>query len=122
MDRKEVEYLQGLLEIFKVEAQEHINAMAGGLMELEKAKASEQAPLIETIYREAHSLKGAARAVNMGEIEGLCQKLETVFAEMKRNGTGGSPTLYDALHRAVSELEAVATTPASTSTIPTGPM
>lgn len=107
MDKKEVEYLQSLLEIFKVEAQEHLTAISGGLVELEKASAEEQVPLVEVIYREAHSLKGAARAVNLGEIESLCQKLESVFAEMKRTGEIGSPRLFDALHNAVNELDTI---------------
>ena len=34
--------------------------------------------MIETIFREAHSLKGAARSVNLGKIEGICQSLETI--------------------------------------------
>ena len=33
-------------------------------------------PIIETIFRAAHSLKGAARAVNFSEIERVCQSLE----------------------------------------------
>ncbi len=107
VDKKEVEYLQSLLEIFRIEAQEHLAAISSGLVELEKANTLERASLVETIYREAHSLKGAARAVNLGEIESLCQKLESVFAEMKRAGAMGSPQLFDILHSAVSELDAI---------------
>ena len=108
MERKEVEFLQGLLEIFKVEAQEHISSMSNGIVELEKAATPEQqAALIESIYREAHSLKGAARAVNKDEIEGLCQKLESVFAEMKKGHLKGTLALFDILHRAASDLETV---------------
>lgn len=107
VDKKEVEYLQSLLEIFKVEAQEHIAAISSGLVELEKADAGARAALVEAVYREAHSLKGAARAVNLGEIEGLCQKLESVFAEMKRANAAGSQQLFDALHSAVTELDSI---------------
>jgi two-component system, chemotaxis family, sensor kinase CheA len=113
VDRKEVEYLQGLLEIFKVEAQEHTDAMANGLIELEKAGPEKRGSLVEEIYREAHSLKGAARAVNMDEVEGLCQRLETVFSEMKRQDVTWSPALFDVLHRATSELDAMLQSPHS---------
>ena len=107
MNKKEVEYLQSLLEIFRVEAQEHLSAISSGLMELEKADAGTTASVIENIYREAHSLKGAARAVNMIDLESLCQRMESVFSEMKRTGSTGSPQLLDALHSAVNELDTI---------------
>ena len=78
MDKTEQEFLKRLRETFRVEADEHLRALSSGLIELEKAPGqAEQAPIIETIYREAHSLKGAARSVNLKEIESLCQPLES---------------------------------------------
>ncbi len=99
---KNVEFLTKLLATFKVEAEEHVNAMSSGLMELEKAPgAKKQADIVETVFREAHSLKGAARAVNIVEIETICQSLESVFSALKRQEIDLSPALFDRLHKAV---------------------
>lgn len=100
MDKKEEEFLKKLLSMFKIEAKEHISAITSGLIELEKAPHEEQTGLIETIFREAHSLKGAARSVNLKDIESLCQSMETVFASLKRKEIITSPQLFDTLHSA----------------------
>ncbi len=71
------EFFKKLLATFKIEAAEHRQTMISGLLDLEKIPAIEkQKEIIETTYRETHSLKGAARAVNFGEIETLCQSIE----------------------------------------------
>ena len=65
MNRQEEELLASLRAEFSVEAVERLHAITSGLLELEKDLAVEkQAEVIETIYRQAHSLKGEARAVN----------------------------------------------------------
>ena len=93
---------------FKVEAEEHLKAISAGLLQLEKEPSPEkQADLIQTIFREAHSLKGAARAVNLAEIEAVCQALESVFARWKRQAAAtSSPEEFDLLHRAVDQVAA----------------
>src|SRR4030042_24341 len=105
MDKKDNECLKRLLNTFKVEAEEHINAMSSCLIEMEKASTVEmQIEIIETVFREAHSLKGAARAANITEIEATCQSLESVFAALKRKEIALSPELFDILHEAVDTL------------------
>ena len=79
-----------LLATFAVETRERLAAIAAGLIELEKtAEEEKRQEILEAVSREAHSLKGAARAVNMAGIESLCHALETVFAALKR-GTGAA--------------------------------
>lgn len=101
MNQKEEEFLKKLLSTFKGEAKDHISAITGGLLKLEKATAEEQMGYIETIYREAHSLKGAARSVNLKDIESICQSMESVFAALKRREITISPALFDVLHGAL---------------------
>jgi two-component system chemotaxis sensor kinase CheA len=104
MARKDEEFLNKLLATFRVEADEHLKAMSSSLLELEKAPAgARRAALVETIFREAHSLKGAARAVNFTDIESVCQSLESVFAGMK-SGAGAPGRLFDLLHQALDAL------------------
>ncbi len=102
---KDDAFFKKLLATFKIEAQEHIAAITSGLIDLEKAPEVErQVEIIETVFRETHSLKGAARSVNMTEIEATCQSLESVFAGLKRKEISLSPDLFDTLHKAVDIL------------------
>ncbi|MCX5855210.1 MAG: Hpt domain-containing protein, partial [Deltaproteobacteria bacterium] len=74
-------------------------------MELEKDPDPQvKAGIIETVFREAHSLKGAARAVNLTDIETICQSLESVFSLMKRQKIHLTPSVFDTLHQAVDIL------------------
>ena len=105
MADKNTDFLKGLIAIFKIEAQEHIDVLISGIAELEKTKEKDkQAGLIETIFREAHSLKGAARSVKLPRIEAACQTLENTLAAMKRQEIELTPFLFDNLHQFVSEL------------------
>lgn len=102
---KQDEFVRRLLATFKVEAEEHLQAISAGLFELEKApEAARQAQIIETVFREAHSLKGAARSVDLAEVEAVCQALESVFAAAKRLDLAWSPALSELLHQAVTGL------------------
>lgn len=109
MDKKEEEFLKKLLSLFKVEAGEHLKAISSGLIELEKAGPESEQEIIEVIYREAHSLKGAARSVNLQNIATLCQSIETVFSAMKGGEIEASLDLYDGLHRAVDKIGTLTT-------------
>ena len=87
MSTRDEEFEKKLLATFRVEAEEHIRNLSSRLVELEKCSTDEErARLIETIFREAHSLKGAARAVNASEVESICQSLENVFSALKHRG------------------------------------
>ena len=102
MIKKNDEFLKKLFATFRVEADEHLKAMSAGLVELEKTPAGvRQTELVEKIFREAHSLKGAARAVNLTEIETVCHSLESVFSGLKGNRLAISPPLLDLLHQAI---------------------
>jgi len=108
MADKDSDFLKGLLEIFTIEAQEHIDAMFSGIAELEKTIDKEnQATLIENIFREVHSLKGAARSVKLTSIEATCQTLENTLAAMKRKELDLTPALFEKLHASVSDLNAM---------------
>ena len=96
------EFLVQLREAFAIEAAEHLQAMTAGLLELEKAPAApRRTELVETTFREAHSLKGAARAVSRADIETVCQALESVFSQWKRTEVGAAPEGFDTLNRAL---------------------
>src|SRR5437867_377346 len=105
MTEKDQAFQQKLLATFKLEAEDHLKLMSAGLLELEKTSSTEtQMAIVERIFREVHSLKGAARAVSMTEIETLCQSLESVFAAWKRRELDPSPERFDVLHQTVGSL------------------
>ncbi len=129
MGPREEEFQKKLLATFRIEAEEHVRAMADTLLELEKAPGSpEQAALVERIFREAHGLKGAARVVNAREIETLCQTLEGVFSRAKHGKIGISAgdldllhTSMDALVRLIAPPTPMPAAPAPVPTAQTGP-
>jgi two-component system chemotaxis sensor kinase CheA len=101
MDRKEEELLKQLLPMFRIEAQDHLKVISSGLIEIEKCDPGKRAEIIEAVYRESHSLKGAARSVNLTGIVALCQSMENVFSSSKRKGTVLSSMVLDLLHQAI---------------------
>ena len=91
-------FMKSLLATFRAEAEEHLQAIAEGLARLAQLPPpAARTDLVERIYRDTHSLKGAARAVGMGAVEAICQALEDVFATVKR----ASAPVPDGLHRGV---------------------
>src|ERR1700722_9542312 len=108
MTGAEEEFLRSLRATFKVEAAEHLQTIGSGLLELEKtAEPATQQQIVETVFRAAHSLKGAARAVNLTEIELLCQSLEEQFAAWKRGESQPTPPTLDRAHRAIDGISQV---------------
>jgi two-component system chemotaxis sensor kinase CheA len=102
---KNDDLLNKLLATFRIEADERLNTMSAGLLELEKSPQEDRyAEIIEVVFREAHSLKGAARAVNLRDIESFCHPLESVFAALKSKKLIFSPPLFDLLYQAVDTL------------------
>lgn len=96
---KEQQLRKKLLVTFKIEAEEHLRAISFGLLELEKVTSPErQMEIIETVFRESHSLKGAARAVNLPNVEAVCQSLEGRFAALKAKKIALTPDILNKLH------------------------
>jgi two-component system chemotaxis sensor kinase CheA len=104
MTNRNDEFLKKLLVTFRIEADVHVQTMASGLLALEKIPVTEQCSAIETVFRAAHSLKGAARAVNLTLIEAVCRSLENVFSAMKDKRLVISSRLIDLLLRATDAL------------------
>jgi two-component system, chemotaxis family, sensor kinase CheA len=104
MDRKKEEFLTRLRETFRIEAAEHIEAITAGLLAIERSNVAERAPIVERIFREAHSLKGAARSVSLAGVEALCLELESVLSAMKSGELELSMDMVDAIHPALAVL------------------
>ncbi|HEX2869224.1 MAG TPA: response regulator [Ignavibacteriales bacterium] len=97
------EFLKRLLATFRIESEEHVSSMSARLIKLESIKDKKEIEdLTEDLYREAHSLKGAARAVGIMEIEAVCRTLETVFSTLKKGSVQPSREVFDLLHRMIN--------------------
>lgn len=110
------EFFNRLLETFKIEAQEHLSSISSGLLELEALPGIDQGSVIdlegapgtiESVYRQAHSLKGAARAVGLTEVENTCQALESVFSALLDNSISLSSGDFDLLHESVDTINRI---------------
>jgi two-component system chemotaxis sensor kinase CheA len=96
------DFTRELREAFAVEAGEHLQAMTKWLLEIEKAPdLAQRRKIVESIFREAHSLKGAARAVTRPDIESVCQALESVFAFWKEAPSDIPAEAFDAANAAI---------------------
>ncbi len=66
-----------MLELFRVEAESQTGALTAGLLELERGRSTAQQ--LETLMRAAHSLKGAARIVNLPTAVRVAHAMEDCF-------------------------------------------
>ena len=111
MSNDKEEFLRRLMEAFRQEAAERMESLSSGLLELEKAPPDRKAEIVEVIFREAHSLKGAARSVNLTAAEEIFHSLENVFAALKRNEIETPPEFFDAVHAIVDATRDLLNTP-----------
>ncbi|NMB79336.1 MAG: hybrid sensor histidine kinase/response regulator, partial [Methanomicrobiales archaeon] len=121
MTDPEGEFRTKLLATFREEADEHLTEITEDLLAIEKAGSDTAPELIERAFRKTHSLKGAARAVKLREIESVCQNLETVFSAMKKGTFSPDEEAFDLFHEALkvtrSLLQEERAPPASAATI-----
>jgi two-component system chemotaxis sensor kinase CheA len=103
----EEELLKKLRAAFKMEASERLASISSSLLHLEKSfeLGDENKETLDVVFREAHSLKGAARAVNYSDIETICQALEDVFSSIKRKEITFSPEMFDVFHSSLELIE-----------------
>lgn len=82
MDKNEL--AKRLMATFLEELHEHIDAINRDLLVLEKKPTdAEQEEALKLLFRSAHSLKGASRAVNVEVIEDACHILEDILDEVR---------------------------------------
>lgn len=96
MNSRNEQLLQRLLAMFMVEAEEHVGSLAGSLRELEAGVTEQRGrELIEKTFREVHTLKGAARTVNLSHLVALCHAMETLLALVKRGEVKLGPAVVE---------------------------
>lgn len=94
-----------LLAAFDLEHKEHLAAIRESLRAVERDPAHH--PDLVEIHRRAHSLKGAARAVDLPEVERLSHWLEAAFLAIQRGAVPFDATARDVVRRALDAIEDV---------------
>jgi two-component system, chemotaxis family, sensor kinase CheA len=89
---------QLLLAAFDVEHQEHVAAIRGAL--------GSATPDWNDVFRRAHSLKGASRAVDLPAVEAVAHRLETLFEGVRTGATALDRDAANAVHLALDRIEA----------------
>lgn len=85
-----------LRELFEIETRERLARMQHGLLRLEEQP--EQAPsIIDGLFREAHSLKGAARLLSLDALESVTHRLEDLLGHLKRGRLTVTVAMVDKL-------------------------
>ena len=101
-------FFKELLNIFKIETDEHIQAMLKGVDELAvHQNTDKQIEIAETVHRSAHSLKGAARTIGLSDVEPIWQSLETFFSVLKRQKVAMPPDLTETLKKTIRNLDSL---------------
>lgn len=108
MENNELEFLKRLKDTFRVEATDHLRSISNGLLEMEKTPSQDRwTELTESVFRESHSLKGAARSVNLKTVESLCRAIESVFSALKHGSATPSAAMFDLLHTSMDIITGV---------------
>ncbi len=104
MDLNQADF-QRIFEVFKVECDEHIQALNRGLVALEENP--DQADLIEKIFREAHSLKGAARMLHFSAIERIAHAMETMLGRVKNRDMPLTTAMNNLILKGLDAIETI---------------
>jgi two-component system, chemotaxis family, sensor kinase CheA len=91
-----------LRDLFKAESEEHLQHLDEGLLSLEK-HPNTQATL-EEVFREVHSLKGAARMLRVSDVETIAHRFEDILGAAKRGETVLSSETIDRLYRGLDAI------------------
>jgi len=101
----EERFKQELMAAFRAELEEHLSALDRGLLAVEQGLAKEQAPpVLNELFRAAHSIKGAASAVGLGDMGAVAHGMEDVLALVRHGDLAPTPDLLDPLFAAVDVL------------------
>ena len=110
----QAKFLRQLRDVFRVEAEEHLSVLQGGIFDLEKAGPKNDSATIQRVFRAAHSLKGAARAVDFPDVESICHSIESLFSQVLKNSLVLASPIYDSLNGALDLLARILGGEAST--------
>jgi len=98
------EDMQQYLSVFLDEATEHIEKLEQSILSLEHSCTSD---LLQEIFRSAHTLKGASRAMGFGSMGELTHAMEDIFDRLRRGELVVTHEIVDALFEAIDLLKSL---------------
>ncbi len=104
----DAEIMVQVLAAFQEEQAEHRQAAGEILLQLERAPEHPQrAKLLDLLFREAHSLKGGARAAGQPEVEQIAHRIEEIFSALRQGTLPLTPELCDPIYAALDAIGAL---------------
>lgn len=86
-----------LRDLFRIESAEHISALENGFLRLEKEP--ENHALLEEVFREAHSLKGAARMLGLTDIQSMAHSMEDILGSAAKGKAALTSEAIDVFYK-----------------------
>lgn len=96
---------EAVLASFLVESEEGLDVMEQALMQMESNPSDPE--LLPTIFRVAHSIKGNATSLQLGELAGFAHVVEDLLDVLREQQTLPTGDLISLLLKAVDELRAM---------------
>lgn len=98
-----------LIASFRAELAEHIQTMTDGLLALEQNRldSTQKPETLRAIFRAAHSLKGAARAVGVNVVAQMAHALEDVLDGVNKQTVELTPALFTACYGVLDAIQDV---------------
>ena len=87
-----------LRDVYKISSEERLQTIEEGLLHLEK-HPDDDGTVLESLLREAHSLKGDSRIFDLDDVEALIHAFEEILQSIKREETVVTPELCDRLYK-----------------------
>ncbi|TWU20524.1 Gliding motility regulatory protein [Novipirellula galeiformis] len=105
----EQEFAALLMETFLQELREHLDTLSHELLAVEKEQSPKQLDESwKTIFRAAHTLKGAAAAVAVEPIQFACHHLEDIFGFYRDQGVAAPAAMTSRMLKVIDAIEDVA--------------
>ncbi len=95
-----------MFDLFQTEARQHCASLADGLIALEQNASDPK--MVEPLMRAAHSVKGAARIINLDGAIGLAHAMEECLVRIQRGAEIPIPSRIDELLRGSDILRSLA--------------
>jgi two-component system chemotaxis sensor kinase CheA len=91
-------------ELFAEQAGPELDRMASDLLALENAGGNGIAERIDSLFRDAHNLKGGAAMVGLAEVRALAHAMEDLLEPLRAGAAAPTPEIVDQLLAAVDAM------------------
>lgn len=93
---------QELRKLFDTESEERLQHLDRGLLQLEQDPQNQG--ILEELFRQAHSLKGAARMLGLADIESIAHRFESILGGAKKGDVNLTSEIVDRLYHGLDAI------------------